>query len=179
MYLVASTTRDSACSILWAEDGTAGRMCRWTLRLRCRSGLCGKPLPGWFSLRWGPITPKPLTFCFLKPGWKLRFGWRFRHPPVCVRRLSFAAISRSSCRRSREVFALAVVLQALVFGAGNAYQGAKQVVVISVLGALYGVLAAWRKNLRPGMIAHTLSDVVGGLLGCQARTLACGPARCL
>jgi uncharacterized protein len=61
--------------------------------------------------------------------------------------------------------ALAVVLQALVFGAGHAYQGMKQVVVISVLGALYGVLAAWRKNLRPGMIAHTCSDIVGGLLG--------------
>ena len=60
---------------------------------------------------------------------------------------------------------LAVVLQALVFGAGHAYQGMKQVVVISVLGALYGVLAAWRKNLRPGMIAHTCSDIVGGLLG--------------
>jgi membrane protease YdiL (CAAX protease family) len=60
---------------------------------------------------------------------------------------------------------LAVALQALVFGAGHAYQGFKQVVVISVLGALYGVLAAWRKNLRPGMIAHTCSDIVGGLLG--------------
>jgi len=34
-----------------------------------------------------------------------------------------------------------------------------------VLGVLYGVLAAWRKNLRPGMIAHTCSDIVGGLLG--------------
>jgi CAAX protease family protein len=61
--------------------------------------------------------------------------------------------------------ALAIVLQALVFGVGHAYQGMKQVVVISVLGALYGVLAAWRKNLRPGMIAHTWSDVFGGLLG--------------
>jgi membrane protease YdiL (CAAX protease family) len=61
--------------------------------------------------------------------------------------------------------ALALLLQALVFGAGHAYQGMKQVVVISVLGALYGVLAAWRKNLRPGMIAHTCSDIVGGLLG--------------
>ncbi|MFY9559093.1 MAG: CPBP family intramembrane glutamic endopeptidase [Terriglobales bacterium] len=61
--------------------------------------------------------------------------------------------------------ALAVVLQALVFGAGHAYQGMKQVVVIGVLGALYGVLAAWRKSLRPGMIAHTWSDVFGGLLG--------------
>ena len=61
--------------------------------------------------------------------------------------------------------ALAVFLQALVFGAGHAYQGMKQVVVISVLGALYGVRAAWRKNLRPWMIAPTLSDIVGGLLG--------------
>jgi uncharacterized protein len=61
--------------------------------------------------------------------------------------------------------ALAVVLQALIFGAGHAYQGMKQVVVISVLGVLYGLLAAWRKNLRPGMIAHTGSDIVGGLLG--------------
>jgi len=60
--------------------------------------------------------------------------------------------------------ALAVVLQALVFGAGHAYQGMEQV-VISVLGALYGALAAWRRNLRPGMIAYTLSDIVGGLLG--------------
>ena len=61
--------------------------------------------------------------------------------------------------------ALAVVLQGLVFGGGHAYQGMKQVIVISVLGVLYGILAAWRKNLRPGMIAHTCSDVVGGLLG--------------
>jgi len=61
--------------------------------------------------------------------------------------------------------ALAVVLQAIIFGAGHAYQGMKQVVVISVLGGLYGVLAAWRKNLRSGMIAHTWSDIFGGLLG--------------
>jgi CAAX protease family protein len=61
--------------------------------------------------------------------------------------------------------AAAVVLQALVFGAGHAYQGMKQVIVISVLGALYGVLAGWRKSLRPGMIAHAWSDVFGGLLG--------------
>ena len=59
---------------------------------------------------------------------------------------------------------LALVLQALIFGAGHAYQGVKQIVVISVLGLLYGILAAWRNSLRPGMIAHTLSDVVGGLL---------------
>jgi uncharacterized protein len=61
--------------------------------------------------------------------------------------------------------ALAVILQAIVFGAGHAYQGMKQVIVISVLGVLYGALAAWRRNLRPGMIAHACADIVGGLIG--------------
>ncbi|MGB7625003.1 MAG: type II CAAX endopeptidase family protein [Terriglobia bacterium] len=57
---------------------------------------------------------------------------------------------------------LAVLAQAVVFGIGHAYQGTKQVVVITGLGVLYGVLAAWRRNLRPGMIAHAWSDVYGG-----------------
>jgi CAAX protease family protein len=58
--------------------------------------------------------------------------------------------------------ALAVLTQGLVFGFSHLYQGTKQVIVITVLGVLYGVLAAWRKNLRPGMIAHAWSDVYGG-----------------
>jgi CAAX protease family protein len=57
---------------------------------------------------------------------------------------------------------LAVLFQGIVFGIGHSYQGLKQVVVITILGVLYGVLAAWRKNLRPGMIAHAFSDIVGG-----------------
>lgn len=57
---------------------------------------------------------------------------------------------------------LAVLAQAVVFGIGHAYQGTRQAVVITGLGVLYGVLAAWRKNLRPGMIAHAWSDVYGG-----------------
>jgi uncharacterized protein len=58
--------------------------------------------------------------------------------------------------------AVAVLAQGLVFGLGHSYQGMKQVIVITVLGVLYGVLAAWRKTLRPGMIAHAWSDVYGG-----------------
>jgi len=59
---------------------------------------------------------------------------------------------------------LAVLLQGIVFGIGHSYQGLKQVIVITLLGVLYGVLAAWRKNLRPGMLAHAWSDVVGGTI---------------
>jgi membrane protease YdiL (CAAX protease family) len=59
---------------------------------------------------------------------------------------------------------VAVVLQALVFGLAHGYQGWKQVVVISILGVLYGALAAWRRNLRVNIIAHAWSDIWGGWL---------------
>ncbi|HZD93772.1 MAG TPA: type II CAAX endopeptidase family protein, partial [Candidatus Sulfotelmatobacter sp.] len=57
-----------------------------------------------------------------------------------------------------------VLLQALVFGLGHSYQGVKQVVIISVLGLLYGALAAWRRNLGSNMIAHAWTDIWNGWL---------------
>jgi hypothetical protein len=39
----------------------------------------------------------------------------------------------------------------------------QNVVVITVLGALYGLLALWRRSTRPGMIAHAWSDFYGGM----------------
>jgi membrane protease YdiL (CAAX protease family) len=56
--------------------------------------------------------------------------------------------------------ALAVPAQAVVFGVSHLYQGVKQVIVITVLGILFGLLANWRKSLRPGMISHAWSDVL-------------------
>lgn len=58
-----------------------------------------------------------------------------------------------------------LVLQALVFGAGHAYQGPRLMVVIAVYGCLFGLLALWRRSLRPGMIAHSLEDSLVVLLG--------------
>jgi len=59
---------------------------------------------------------------------------------------------------------MAVLGQGLVFGLFHAYQGWKNVVVISVLGALYGALAAWRRNLRANIIVHAWTDVWEGWL---------------
>lgn len=59
---------------------------------------------------------------------------------------------------------VAVAGQAVVFGIGHGYQGTKQVVVIIVLGALYGFLALGCRSLRPGMMAHAWSDIFGGIL---------------
>jgi len=58
----------------------------------------------------------------------------------------------------------AVVAQALVFGLAHGYQGWKSVIVISVLGVLYGALAVWRRNLRVNIIAHSWADVWEGWL---------------
>ena len=59
---------------------------------------------------------------------------------------------------------IAVILQGLVFGIAHGYQGWKSVIVIAALGILYGMLAAWRRNLRVNMIAHAWSDVWEGWL---------------
>ena len=59
---------------------------------------------------------------------------------------------------------VAVVLQGLVFGVMHAYQGWRAVLTISILGMLFGALAAWRKTLRVGMVAHGWQDVWAGWL---------------
>lgn len=60
--------------------------------------------------------------------------------------------------------AAGVVLQALLFGAGHAYLGAKQAVLIVLSGVLFGLLAERLRNLRPGMVAHAWADVFGGMI---------------
>ena len=60
--------------------------------------------------------------------------------------------------------AIAVILQGAVFGLAHSYQGWKQVIVIAALGILYGMLVAWRRNLRASMLAHAWSDIYEGYL---------------
>jgi membrane protease YdiL (CAAX protease family) len=60
--------------------------------------------------------------------------------------------------------AAGIVLQGVVFGAAHAYQGLNQVILIAVYGCLFGLLALWRKSLRPGMMAHFVQDAIGGLM---------------
>ncbi len=58
----------------------------------------------------------------------------------------------------------AVLGQGVVFGLCHAYQGWKNVIVISVLGVLFGALAAWRKNLRANILVHAWADTWEGWL---------------
>jgi uncharacterized protein len=59
---------------------------------------------------------------------------------------------------------MAVLAQGVVFGLFHFYQGWKNVLVISVLGILFGALAAWRGNLRANIIVHAWGDIWSGWL---------------
>jgi len=56
-----------------------------------------------------------------------------------------------------------VALSALVFGAAHAYQGVRNMVLLTVFGALFSVLALHRRSLRAGMFAHSWHDLIAGL----------------
>lgn len=57
---------------------------------------------------------------------------------------------------------IAVALQAIVFGFAHGYQGITLMLTIVVFGLLIGATAAWRKSLRPVMIAHGWLDFFEG-----------------
>lgn len=59
--------------------------------------------------------------------------------------------------------ALAVLLQAALFGVSHGYQGVRRCLRITVYALVFGGLARWRRSLRPGMIAHAWTDVASGL----------------
>ncbi len=71
----------------------------------------------------------------------------------------------------------AVALQAVFFGMAHSYQGVKSMVTITVYGALFGMLAVYRKSLRPGMIQHAAQDSFAGLAFALLKHLGKLPAR--
>ena len=57
-----------------------------------------------------------------------------------------------------------LIVSAVIFGAGHGYEGVRNMIRIVVFGALFGLLALWRKSLRPGMMAHACQDSLAGAL---------------
>jgi len=59
---------------------------------------------------------------------------------------------------------IGILGSAIVFGAGHAYKGGAGALRIVLFGALFGILAYWRRSVRPGMIAHAFTDGFAGVL---------------
>jgi uncharacterized protein len=58
---------------------------------------------------------------------------------------------------------LGVIVTAIVFGAAHGYQGVRGIFLISIYGSLFGILTLLRKNLFPGMLAHSWHDFITGM----------------
>jgi membrane protease YdiL (CAAX protease family) len=59
-------------------------------------------------------------------------------------------------------YAVGIALAGVIFGAAHAYEGAQRMVLIGIYGMMFGVLAHFRKSLRPGMMAHAFHDIASG-----------------
>ena len=58
---------------------------------------------------------------------------------------------------------LGILLSAAAFGAAHSYKGPKGALLACLTGLTLGVLAAWRRSVRPGMIAHIWGDMFAGV----------------
>jgi membrane protease YdiL (CAAX protease family) len=57
-----------------------------------------------------------------------------------------------------------LILSALIFGASHGYEGARRMLLISILGLMFGLLVLWRNNLRSAMMGHALFDSAQGII---------------
>jgi uncharacterized protein len=60
--------------------------------------------------------------------------------------------------------AFAIIAQGVLFGASHGYQGWRFMLLIALYGCLFGIMATWRKSLRPGMMAHAWQDLFSGIV---------------
>lgn len=70
---------------------------------------------------------------------------------------------RQFAAATKNVYA-GIVGSAIVFGLGHGYEGAKRMFLIAVYGLMFGLMAHFRKSLRPGMMAHAWHDAFTGAM---------------
>jgi CAAX protease family protein len=59
---------------------------------------------------------------------------------------------------------IGAALSAILFGLAHGYQGISGVLLITLYGACFSVLALRRRSLRPGIFAHAWQDASSGIL---------------
>jgi membrane protease YdiL (CAAX protease family) len=58
----------------------------------------------------------------------------------------------------------ALLVASALFGLSHGYEGPQRMVLIALLGFIFGLVSMARKSLRPAMMAHTLHDTISGLM---------------
>jgi membrane protease YdiL (CAAX protease family) len=82
---------------------------------------------------------------------------------VCEETIFRAYLQRQLAAWTRNL-TVGIVISAAIFGAMHVYQGGKQAISIGIFGLLFGILAAVRRSVKPGMMAHAAQDSFAGIL---------------
>ena len=112
----------------------------------------------------GKIESMRKQLGFLIPGSKLELAVWFCMSATagfCEEVIFRGYLQRQFAAITNSVLA-GVLLSAAVFGAAHGYEGVARMVLIGIYGLMFGLLAWWRKSLRPGMIAHAWHDSISG-----------------
>lgn len=64
---------------------------------------------------------------------------------------------------ARGRLATGVLASAIIFGTAHGYQGMRSMVLLSIFGVLFSLLALHRRSLRAGIFAHAGHDFIAGL----------------
>jgi membrane protease YdiL (CAAX protease family) len=101
---------------------------------------------------------------FLIPGTTLELSIWFcvsTTAGICEEIIFRGYLQRQFAGATRSVVA-GVLISATVFGAAHGYEGGPRMILIGIYGLMFGLLAWWRRSLRPGMIAHAWHDAISG-----------------
>jgi membrane protease YdiL (CAAX protease family) len=101
---------------------------------------------------------------FLIPGTTLELAVWFclsTTAGICEEIIFRGYLQRQFAAFTRSMLA-GVVLSAMIFGAAHGYEGGPRMLLLGIYGLMFGLLAWWRKSLRPGMIAHAWHDAISG-----------------
>ena len=81
---------------------------------------------------------------------------------ICEEFLFRGFLQQQFARASGRVW-VGVVVSAVLFGCAHGYEGIAGMLMITVYGALFSMLALRRGSLRAGMIAHAWHDSITGV----------------
>jgi membrane protease YdiL (CAAX protease family) len=116
--------------------------------------------------RGGNMESMRRSLGFLTPGTNLELAVWFcvsTTAGICEEIIFRGYLQRQFAAAANSMLA-GVLLSAIVFGASHGYEGFARMVLITIYGLMFGLLAWWRKSLRPGMIAHAWHDGFSGAM---------------
>jgi hypothetical protein len=81
---------------------------------------------------------------------------------ICEEVVFRGYLQRQFAALAKNVWA-GIIVSGLIFGCAHGYEGAGRMMLVGIYGMLFGLLAHFRRSLRPGMIAHAFHDGIMGL----------------